>query len=137
MMNIELACEHFKALLMEQEQRLATLRKEKKDYATIQRVTVGLVDGDGIGPIIMEQALRVLEKLLADEIASGQIILKRIKGLTIENRMALGVSVPEDVLAQIVNEFVVSGTIPNCPHGRPIAIALTKKQLEKSFGRRL
>ena len=101
MMNIELACQHFKTLLIEQEQRLAALRKEKKDYSNMQTVTIGLVDGDGIGPIIMEQALRVLEKLLADELASGKIILKRIKGLTIENRRALGVSVPADVLAQI------------------------------------
>ena len=101
MMNIQEACEHFKALLLEQQKRLETLRKEKKDFASMDTVTVGLVDGDGIGPIIMEQALRVFEKLLRDDISAGKIILKRIKGLTIENRMAMGVSVPEDVLAEI------------------------------------
>ena len=101
MMNIEQACEHFKVLLLEQQKRLETLEKEKKDYSKRKCVTIGLVDGDGIGPIIMEEAVRVLEKLLADEIKAGSIILKRIKGLTIENRMALGVSVPADVLADI------------------------------------
>lgn len=101
MMNIEQACEHFKVLLLEQQKRLETLEKEKKDYSKRTCVTIGLVDGDGIGPIIMEEAVRVLEKLLADEINAGSIILKRIKGLTIENRMALGVSVPADVLADI------------------------------------
>ena len=101
MMTIDQACERFKALLLEQERRLATLKKEKKDYSKIERVTIGLVDGDGIGPVIMEQAVRVLNKLLSDEINSGKINLKRIKGLTIENRMALGVSVPADVLAEI------------------------------------
>ena len=101
MMNIEQACEHFKVLLLEQQKRLETLEKEKKDYSKRTCVTIGLVDGDGIGPIIMEEAVRVLEKLLADEIKAGSIILKRIKGLTIENRMALGVSVPADVLADI------------------------------------
>jgi isocitrate dehydrogenase (NAD+) len=59
------------------------------------------VDGDGIGPIIMAQARHVLETLLADEIAAGSVILKNIEGLTIENRLAQGKPVPEDVLAQI------------------------------------
>ena len=38
-----------------------------KDYAALQTVTVGLCGGDGIGPIIMKQAKRLLETLLADE----------------------------------------------------------------------
>lgn len=101
MMNISEACEHFKALLLQQQKRLETLNKEKKDFSKMETVTIGLVDGDGIGPIIMEQALRVLEKLLCDDIASGKVVLKRIKGLTIENRMALGVSVPADVMTDI------------------------------------
>ena len=101
MMNIQEACEHFKALLLEQQKRLETLRKEKKDFTAMNTITIGLVDGDGIGPIIMEQALRVFEKLLCDELSAGKIVLKRIKGLTIENRMKLGVSVPADVLAEI------------------------------------
>ena len=62
MMNIEQACEHFKVLLLEQQKRLETLEKEKKDYSKRTCVTIGLVDGDGIGPIIMEEAVRVLEK---------------------------------------------------------------------------
>lgn len=101
MMNIDQACAHFRELLLQQQKRLETLTKEKKDYTKIQQVTIGLVDGDGIGPIIMKEAARVLEKLLAPEIAAGSILLKRIGGLTIENRMALGVSVPADVLAEI------------------------------------
>lgn len=101
MMNIEAACEHFKKLLLEQQQRIVTLTKEKKDFSTMDTITIGLIDGDGIGPVIMEQAVRVLKKLLADDIASGKIVLKRIDGLTIENRLALGVSVPDSVLADI------------------------------------
>ena len=67
----------------------------------MKTITVGLIDGDGIGPIIMKQAERVLEKLLSDDIASGRIVLKKIEGLTIENRLALGKAVPDDVLAAI------------------------------------
>lgn len=101
MMDINSACEKFRQLLLEQEARLTSLEKEKKDYSNMKTITIGLVDGDGIGPIIMEQAVRVLESLLADDISTGKVVLKRIKGLTIENRLALGVSIPPEVLAQI------------------------------------
>ena len=101
MIDLDLACEHFRKLLTEQQERLANMSAEKVDYSAKKVVTIGIIDGDGIGPIIMEQALRVLEALLADELASGSIVLKKIEGLTIENRLALGKSVPEDVLSAI------------------------------------
>ena len=100
-MDVTKACESFRILLEEQLNRITNMNTEKVDFSTKECVTVGLVDGDGIGPIIMAQARRVLEKLLADEIAAGRVILKNIEGLTIENRLALGKPVPEDVLAQI------------------------------------
>ena len=64
-------------------------------------ITVGLAGGDGIGPVIMSQAEKLLEKLLHEEIKSGKFTIKKIEGLTIENRKALGKSVPDDVLAEI------------------------------------
>ena len=67
----------------------------------MEKITIGIAGGDGIGPIIMAQAERVLTKILADEIGTGRIVLKKIDGLTIENRMAAGKAVPEDVLAEI------------------------------------
>jgi len=101
MKEVNLACESFRALLEEQLARIANMSGEKVDFTRKETVTIGLIDGDGIGPIIMEQAVRVLEKLLSEEIKAGTIILKRIDGLTIENRLALGESVPKEVLAQI------------------------------------
>ena len=101
MMNIELACEHFKTLLLEQQRRIAEMKSEKQDFSARESVTIGLIDGDGIGPVIMKQAKDVLNKLLAPEIKSGAVILREIDGLTIENRLAQGKSVPEDVLTQI------------------------------------
>ena len=101
MKEMELACESFQKLLQEQMQRIANMSTEKVDFSSKKVVTIGLVDGDGIGPIIMKQAVKVLEVLLKDEIQAGSIILKRIEGLTIENRLALNQSVPADVLAEI------------------------------------
>lgn len=101
MIGIDNACQQFRVLLEEQLKRLENMSAEKVDFSKKETVTIGIIDGDGIGPVIMEQAVRVLEHLLADEIASSKIVVKRIEGLTIENRLALGKSVPDDVLARI------------------------------------
>ena len=100
-MNIQQACEAFKLLLEEQQARIAGMSAEKVDFTKKETVTIGLIDGDGIGPIIMKAAVRVLGHLLADEIAAGSILLRPIEGLTIENRMALGQPVPTAVLDAI------------------------------------
>ena len=95
------AVDAFRVLLKEQLDRIDHISTEKVDFTSKEVVTIGLVDGDGIGPIIMEQARRVLEQLLSQDIAAGKVVLKKIEGLTIENRLALGKSVPEEVLTQI------------------------------------
>ena len=100
-MDITLACEAFKKLLQEQQDRIANMDNAGVDFSNKAVVTIGIIDGDGIGPIIISQAARVLEKLLEKEISAGTIVLKRIEGLTLENRMALGESVPKAVLQQI------------------------------------
>ena len=101
MNEINQACEAFRVLLEEQLARIEAMDSTKVDFANKSLVTIGVIDGDGIGPIITAHAVKVLETLLADEIAGGSIVLKQIHGLTIENRMALGQSVPADVLAEI------------------------------------
>ncbi len=116
-MNVNEACEAFKKLLEEQLYRVANMDTEKTDFATKKTVTIGVIDGDGIGPIITAHAARVLEKLLADEIAAGSIVLKQIQGLTIENRMACGKAIPDDVLAQIKSCDVLLKGPTTTPHG--------------------
>lgn len=95
------AVDAFRVLLNEQLERIANMSSEKVDFTTKEVVTIGLIDGDGIGPIIMAQAEKVLRNLLSADIAAGKVVLKKIEGLTIENRLALGQSVPTDVLAAI------------------------------------
>ena len=95
------AVDAFRVLLKEQLERVSHMSSEKVDFSKKKTVTIGLIDGDGIGPIIMKAAQSVLEKLLEAEIASGKVILKKIQGLTIENRLALNKSVPEQVLSEI------------------------------------
>ncbi len=101
MSTMDLACRQFRTLLEDQLRRIQNMSSEKVDFSAKETVTIGIIDGDGIGPIIMGAAVRVMEVLLAEQIATGQVVLKKIPGLTIENRLALGRSVPEAVLAQI------------------------------------
>ena len=116
-MNINQACEAFRILLEEQQKRIANMDTNKTDFATKPVVTIGIVDGDGIGPYITAHATRVLEKLLADEIAAGSIILKQIEGLTIENRKAQNKAIPDDVLAAIKSCDVILKGPTETPHG--------------------
>ena len=101
--TIERAVESFRTLLTEQLARVERMEKgaPAKDFAAMNRIVIGVLGGDGIGPIIVNEARRVLSALLKDEIASGRVEIREIEGLTIENRMALGQSVPADTLAAI------------------------------------
>ncbi len=117
MNEITQATAAFQKLLEEQLARIANMNTEKTDFATKATVTIGIIDGDGIGPIITAQATRVLEKLLSQEIAAGTIVLKQIQGLTIENRMACSQPIPTDVLAQIKSCDVLLKGPTTTPHG--------------------
>ena len=97
------SCAHFEALLRAQIKRAEELENAPQavDYTKKDVITIGIVGGDGIGPIIVREAKRLLEDLLGAELQAGKIVLKEINGLTIENRLACGQSVPEDILAEI------------------------------------
>ena len=101
---IESAAARFGALLTEQLERQERMERGAgaRDFSKMERIVVGMIGGDGIGPIIMEQARRVLERLLCDELVSGRVELREIAGLTLENRLALGQAVPEAVLREIM-----------------------------------
>lgn len=95
--------EHFAKIVEEQLARVERLKasSEITDFAAKDKIIIGTVDGDGIGPIIMDSCREILEKLLEAEISSGKIELRKIDGLTLENRIAKMETVPADVLAAI------------------------------------
>ncbi len=100
---VNAAVEQFRRVL---EQQIARQRRMEAgsaavDYTKKDKIVIGVIGGDGIGPILVEQASRVLERLLADDLAAGKVELRPIEGLTIENRLALGQAVPSDTLAAI------------------------------------
>jgi isocitrate dehydrogenase (NAD+) len=93
----------FKAILEEQNQRVERISKpvEWLDYRKLDRLVIGVIGGDGIGPIIAKESERVLKELLKEEIRSGRVEIKDIEGLTIENRVKQLKALPDEVLAEI------------------------------------
>ncbi|EFL4495957.1 isocitrate/isopropylmalate family dehydrogenase [Escherichia fergusonii] len=100
---IEEAQAKFAELITSELARIATMKQAGvvKDFASMERIIVGVLPGDGIGPIIMAQALRVLAFLAQEEIAAGKLELRPVSGMTIEDRARQGQSLPDDVLQQV------------------------------------
>lgn len=103
MTEIQIAQEKFSELIQSEYARIERMRQDTqvKDFSKLEKIIIGILPGDGIGPIIMEQALRVLRYLLKEEIASGKIEIRHIAGMTIENRDALGESLPEPIFEEM------------------------------------
>lgn len=103
MSEITMAQEKFAELIKSEYERIERMKHDNEvtDFNQLEKIVVGILPGDGIGPIIMKEALRVLENLLAPEIASGRIELRTIEGMTIENRAAKLQSLPDDVFEEI------------------------------------
>ena len=101
--NIDQYCEHFKNLLKSQLLRCERMEKDsgRCDFSKKEKIIIGVIGGDGIGPVIVDTAAKVAKKILSSEISEGKVEIRNIDGLTIENRLAKNVSVPEDVLEKI------------------------------------
>lgn len=106
---VEDAKEKFGKLLEEQLVRVEKMKAENEflDYSALDKIIIGVVGGDGIGPAITAQAQRILEFLLKDEVEKGKIEFKVIDGCTIENRAAVGKALPDDVLAELKKCHVI------------------------------
>ena len=102
--DIQKAVADFEVLLREQYARNERIREsagKAKDGADAGKVVIGMTAGDGIGPVIMKEAEAVLQKLLAEKLAAGEVELKKIEGFTLENRLEKGQTVPDEVLAEM------------------------------------
>ena len=105
----EKAVEHFRQLIEEQLARVERMKADAGfvDYAALDKLVIGVCGGDGIGPVISREAARVLEYLLAGEVAAGKVEFRYIDGLTIENRVACGKAIPDDVMEQLKECHVI------------------------------
>jgi len=106
---MEAYLEKFESIVKQQLARVEKMKQDKDfvDYKALDKIIIGIVGGDGIGPAITAQAQRVLEHLLGDELKSGKVEFKTINGCTIENRAAAGKAIPDDVLAELKKCHVI------------------------------
>lgn len=101
--QLDVACEKFRKLMAAQLVRVEDMKSQGDfvEYSALDCIKIGVCGGDGIGPIISAQARRVLEFILADLVKAGKVEFKDIEGLTIENRIAKGKAIPDDVMAEL------------------------------------
>lgn len=101
--NVKAAQEKFGELIQSEFERIEHMKADNEvtDFYKLEKIVIGVLPGDGIGPIIMKQALRVLNDLLAPEITGGRIEIREIEGMTIENRAAKLQSLPDEVFEEI------------------------------------
>ncbi len=122
MSAISQAQEKFRELIQSEFERIERMKQdtEVKDFSKLDRIIVGILPGDGIGPIIMEQAVRVIKALIPEEIASGKVELRQIEGMTIENRAARLQSLPDDVFEEIKKcDVIIKGPMVTPRAGDP------------------
>ncbi len=122
--RIEAALAHFRQVLEGQLARVEAMKAQGDflDYGALDEIVIGVCGGDGIGPIITAESRRVLEFLLADQVAAGRVRFRDIDGLTIENRIAAGKAIPDDVLEALKGCHVIlkgPTTTPQKGDGRP------------------
>ena len=122
--NLEEACAKFRAILEKQLTRVEDMKAQGDfvDYAAIDKIRIGVCGGDGIGPTITKEAERVLKFILADLEETGKIEFVTIDGLTIENRIAKGKAIPDDVMEALKScQIILKGptTTPQKGDGMP------------------
>lgn len=103
MENIITAQEKFADLIESEYARIERMKADSEitDFSKLEKIVVGIMPGDGIGPIIMKEAIKVLNALIESEISSGKVEIRMIEGMTIENRAEKMQSLPDDVFEEI------------------------------------
>lgn len=122
--NIKVAQEKFGELIKSEYERIERMKADKEitDFSKLDKIVVGVLPGDGIGPIIMKEALRVFNLLMENEIAEGKVELKIIEGMTIEDRVAKMESLPQEVFEEIKKcNVIIKGPMvtPRAGEGLP------------------
>ena len=122
--NLDEACLKFRKILESQLARVENMKAQGDftDYAALETIKIGVCGGDGIGPIITKEAARVLKFMLSDLVESGKVTFVDINGLTIENRIACGKAIPDDVMAALKScDVILKGptTTPQKGDGMP------------------
>ncbi|MEJ6950901.1 isocitrate/isopropylmalate family dehydrogenase [Natronospora cellulosivora (SeqCode)] len=107
--RITKAKEHFGKLIEQQFDRIEKMKavKDFVDYQNLDKVVIGIVGGDGIGPYITNEAQKIIEFLIADDIEKGKVEIRVIDGLTIENRAKVNKAIPDNIVEELKQCHVI------------------------------
>jgi DNA mismatch repair protein MutL len=123
-----------RAILLEQAELLSRFGFEVEEFgsaALAVRSAPDYVDAGDIEAALLELAQRIRTAGTADPAATRDELLHTMAcKAAIKGGQKNGQAELEEVA-----QMVMSGQVKYCPHGRPVAIELTKYQLEKQFKR--
>lgn len=136
--EIKTAQDRFRNLIETEDARIERMKASDgvKDFSGLEKIKVGILPGDGVGPILMKQALRVLNELVEEKIADGKIEVHEIEGMTIENRVEKMESLPKEVLEKVKKcDVLLKGPMvtPRVGDGLPNLVSansLLRRELE-------
>lgn len=138
--DVEKAKEKFGELLLSQTERIEKMKNAElhPDYDKLEPIVIGVIPGDGIGPGIMSQTLRVVRSLLAKPIASGKVEIRKIPGLSLNERVKAGKSIPDEALSELHQcHVVLKGPLDNTSCAEiPSSVAAIRRELELSVNLR-
>ena len=121
-------------LLLDQAELLARFGFEVEDFgsnALAVRSAPDYLDAGDIEPALLELARRLRVTGTADPASARDELLHTMAcKAAIKGGWRSGAEELEEVA-----RMVMSGEVKYCPHGRPVAIEMTRKQLEKQFKR--
>lgn len=136
--SVKAAQEKFGALIENESARIEKMKQGSMptDFSKKEKIIIGVLPGDGVGPILMEQAMRVLGELVGKEIAEKKIEIITIEGMDIATRVAKLESLPEDVKPKIKEcDVLIKGPMvtPRAGDGLPNLVSansLLRRELE-------
>lgn len=138
--DIKKAQEIFGELLAGQTERIERMKTAgtAPDYDDMDKIVIGVIPGDGIGPVIMEQALRVVRSLLAGPIADGRIELRVVPGLSVADRAKVMKSIPDESMEVLKScDVILKGPLDNTStKGLGSSVAAIRRELELSVNLR-
>jgi len=84
---------------------------------------------------VTDTLLEVAQNLLSKGIAMGETLDRIYHTVSCKAAIKAGNINGKVELERLANEVLSDKDVMYCPHGRPVAFTLTKKELEKQFGR--
>lgn len=136
--SVKAAQEKFGTLIENESARIEKMKQGSlpTDFSKKEKIIIGVLPGDGVGPILMEQAMRVLGELVGKEIAEKKIEIRTIEGMDIATRVAKLQSLPDDVKPKIKEcDVLIKGPMvtPRAGDGLPNLVSansLLRRELE-------